>query len=192
VLLKLAWSERAIGEHEAAIAHYARALEIAPRQGQALEGMLHLALADGRSVDAERWIESYFASLARRGMPASSEVAYYYRARIRAGRGEVGAARADLISALRSDPRSSRAALELGDLERGAGRWAEAASAYQRALLALDPHLPSDKDDRGYSGLVIALERQGRQVEACTRATAWSNRRSGSDEARAAREQSCS
>jgi tetratricopeptide (TPR) repeat protein len=191
VLLKLAWSERELGDREAALAHYARALNLAPRQGQALEGMLHLALADGRSDDAERWIEAYFASLARLGVPAQSEVAYYYRARIRAARGEVDAARADFAEALRSDPRSYRAALELGDLERGSGRWAEAASAYQRALLALDPHMPSKKDDRGYAGLVLALERQGEQSEACARASAWRNRRSDSSEARDAQARSC-
>jgi 4-amino-4-deoxy-L-arabinose transferase-like glycosyltransferase len=191
VLVKLAWSERLLGDHAAAIAHYRRAVNLAPRQPQALEGLLGLALEAGRSAEAEQWIENYFESLKRRGLDHESPVAYYYRGRIRAERGERDAARSDFAEALRSDPRSSRAALALGDLSRDAGLWSDAEGAYRQALLGLGPHTPTRDDDRAYAGLVHALEQQGRRPEACQQASAWTARRPRSLAAWAAQEASC-
>ncbi len=189
MLVRLAWSERQLGNHAAAIDHYRRAVNLAPRQSQALEGLIDLALADGRSAEVEQWIEAYLENVARRGLGRPSEVAHYYRGRIRARRGERDGARADFIEALRSDPRSSRAALALGDLARDAELWGDAQNAYQQALLALGPYTPTSDDDRAYEGLVHALQRQGRQPEACEQASAWTARRPRSRAAWAAREQ---
>ncbi|HKA16096.1 MAG TPA: glycosyltransferase family 39 protein [Myxococcota bacterium] len=186
VLLKLAWSERKLGEHEAAIDHYRRALDLAPMQAQALEGLLDLALADGREADAEQWIADHLEAMRRRGLGENSPIAYYYRGRIRAARGDADLARGDYARALRGDPRSFRSALELGDLERDAGRWGEAATAYRLALPGLHERGASPQDDRAYAGLVEALARQGRRAESCAQASAWRARRPESSEASAA------
>ena len=177
VLQKLAWSERALGDHAAALEHYRRALNIAPMQSQTLEGLLDLALADGRAEEAEQWIANYLDAMKRRGLGENFPVAYYYRGRIRAARGERDLARGDFTQALRGDPRSFRSALELGDLEREAGHWEVAVNAYQRALLGLHPLVASRDDDRAYAGLVDALAQLGRRAEACEQASAWRARR---------------
>src|SRR4030095_2037653 len=146
-LVKLAASERSLGDHGAAIAHYRRAVELAPLHALAVGALLDLIIGDGRSAEAEQWIDAYFASLQRRGIGQKPSIAYYYRGRIRSDRGARELARADFTEALRSDPRSWDAALALGDLEGDAGRWSEAAIAYQRALFSLRAYPVSRDDD---------------------------------------------
>jgi len=191
VLVKLAWSERMLGDDPAAIGHYRRAVNLAPLQREALDGLLDLALADGRSAEAEQWIDRYLISLTRMGLEPKSEVAYYFRGRIRSERGDRDGARADFAKALDSDSRSFRAALELGDLECDAARWSEAGVAYQHAILALGPFVPSADHDRAYAGLVHALVQQGRRSQACEQASVWTARRPRSRAAWTARQESC-
>jgi tetratricopeptide (TPR) repeat protein len=187
----LAWSERSLGEVDAAIDHYRRAVELSPMHPAAFEGLLDLALAQGRDADAQKWIAEYPDQLARHQIDVVPEVAHYYRGRIHAARGEGEPARKAFVDALRADPQSFRAAIELGDLERDAQRFPEAARAYRQAIFALQARAASRRDDRAFAGLVDALEQQGRRAHACQRAMQWQARRSESPAASAARARVC-
>jgi len=179
----LARVERMRGNVDEAIAHYVRAVNAHPLDLYAFEGLLELAVAEGRLEQAERWILRYLRTLREAGVRDAPETPYYYLALIRAERGDANGARAALAGALERDPHSARAALALGDLERRRARWPEAADAYARALFALRPHVPGADDDRAFAGLVDALEAAGRHEDACRRAAQWRERRPGSEPA---------
>jgi tetratricopeptide (TPR) repeat protein len=190
-LVKLAMAERSLGQHSDAIEHYRRAVEIAPLNNSAIEGLLGLANADGRFEDAERWVEAYLHRISELGAEAKGEIAYYYRGRIQTTRGERDLARESYMEALRRDPRSFRAAIALGDLEREAGRWETAAASYRVAVSALRPFVASRRDDRAYTNLIDALEQLGRREQACRQASAWRARRPHNASAERASSRNC-
>jgi 4-amino-4-deoxy-L-arabinose transferase and related glycosyltransferases of PMT family len=190
-LIKLALAERSLGDHAAALDHYRQAVEAAPLNDSAIEGLLDLAEADGRSEDAERWIDAYLQRLSELGADARGEIPYYYLGRLQAARGEADPARRSFIEALRRDPLSFRAAVALGDLGRDSGQWDSAAAFYRRAVVALRTFVASRRDDRAYAGLIQALEQQGRRDLACRQARAWQARRPHNAEAEQASSRSC-
>jgi Flp pilus assembly protein TadD len=73
--------------------------------------------------------------------------------------GQLDLAAKEYHTALRLDPRQSRARVNLGNIEAASGHWASAEKCYRRALM------DSTTDYDAMNNLAVALLRQGRRLD---------------------------
>jgi tetratricopeptide (TPR) repeat protein len=146
----------AIGQVDAADADLRRALEIDPRNGDALSLQSVIAVARGRNDEAlaaaqaavQAWPDSATAHIA---------LSYAQQARF-----ELSGARDSLRTAVKRDPRNALAWARLAELESALGDTKAALDAARRAA-SLQPELPRSQSVLGYaylSGLRMKPARQ--------------------------------
>lgn len=107
----------------AARRHYARALQLAPSQLQALQWSAELAMFEGRDEQAEAWMAQAMA------LDPAAPVLIGIAGMLAAARGEHALARDRYAEALRLEPRFFWLYRELAYLAEREGRWSEAISS---------------------------------------------------------------